>query len=47
MLPVAVAVFAAAAAAVALAACRLDDATQHIHQCYGDDAEHHNRLYNC
>ena len=40
------AVFAAATTTIAtLAACHLDDALEHIYQCHGNDAQHHNRLY--
>ncbi len=42
----AVAVLAAAATAVALAACGLEHASEHIHQGHGHDAECHNCLYN-
>jgi FtsH-binding integral membrane protein len=39
------AVFAATAAAVTLASGRVDDPSQHVHQCHGHNAEHYNRLY--
>ena len=41
----ALAVLPGAAAAVTLAACGFDDASQNVNQCHGHDAEHYNRLY--
>ena len=45
MLVFAFAVLTASAPAVATTAGCLDDASQHIDQRNGNNAEHHNRLY--
>lgn len=44
MMILALAILAATTAAVTIAAAGLDDASKHIYQCYGNDAEHYNCL---